>query len=227
VAVARATDATILSVVRDIDATKVRHHAGPMLQEHRLEAPAGWIDPLRTLGEAGRSVASALGKVELLDTIADWAAAITRSKACALFRYVGEERALRLWRKSRLDPRFVSMLRDVAFDEDETLMGEALRRNTTVAVGDMAALPISVLRSASLAAEYRSVLIVPLIGAERTIGALALLREPPCEFASDTLELARFLPISRRWRSSAVRSRTKSMPAVTISTSPAAADRHH
>jgi len=164
-----------------------------MLQEpkHRLEAAPDRLDPLRALAEAGRAIASPLGKLELLDTIADWATAITRSKACALFNYVGEARAFRLWRESGLDPRFVSILRDVALAEDETSMGEALRRNTTVAVGDMTGLPNSVLRSASLAAEYRSVLIVPLIGAGRPIGALSLLRDPPCEFAPDTLELAR------------------------------------
>ena len=70
-------------------------------------------------------------------------------------------------------------------------MGEALLRNTAVAFGDLAALPVSALRSASVAAEYRSVLIVPMVGAGRPIGALALLREAPGEFAPDTLELAR------------------------------------
>jgi two-component system NtrC family sensor kinase len=164
-----------------------------MLQQpkDRVEAQAELVDRLRTLSEAGLLVASSLDLAELLDTITDRAAAVTQSEACAVFRYEPSERAFRLWRNSRLDPRFVAALRDIAFDEDETVMGEALRRNKAIAVGDVAVLPICALHSASLSAEYQSVLIVPLIGAKRPIGALALLRKATGEFAPDTLELAR------------------------------------
>jgi two-component system, NtrC family, sensor kinase len=164
-----------------------------MLQEpkDRVEAPAELVDRLRTLSEAGLLVASSLDLAELLDTITDRAAAVTQSEACAVFRYEPGERAFRLWRNSRLDPRFVATLRDIAFDEDETAMGEALCRNKAIAVGDVAVLPICALYSASLSAEYLSILIVPLIGAKRPIGALALLRKATGEFAPDTLELAR------------------------------------
>ena len=99
-------------------------------------------------------------------------------------------------------------------------MGEALRRNGAVAVEDLAALPSSILRSAGLAAAYRSVLIVPLIGAGRPIGALAFLRESSCEFAQDTLEIARAFANQSATAITAPSSRTKSMRAVAIWTRP-------
>jgi two-component system NtrC family sensor kinase len=164
-----------------------------MLQEpkERLDAPAGRLDSLRALREAGRAIDSSVGLGELLHTIADRAAAITQSKICVLFRYAAEERAFRAWSDLRLDPCLVSTLRDASFGEDETPMGEAVRRNAPVEVGDLVASSISALRSAGLAAGCRSVLFVPLIAAGRALGALALLREAPGDFASETLEMAR------------------------------------
>jgi two-component system, NtrC family, sensor kinase len=164
-----------------------------VLQEpkERLDAPAGRLDSLRALREAGRAIDSSVGLGELLHTIADRAAAITQSKICVLFRYAAEERAFRAWSDLRLDPCLVSTLRDASFGEDETPMGEAVRRNAPVEVGDLVASSISALRSAGLAAGCRSVLFVPLIAAGRALGALALLREAPGDFASETLEMAR------------------------------------
>jgi two-component system, NtrC family, sensor kinase len=164
-----------------------------MLQEpkERLDAPAGRLDSLRALREAGRAIDSSVRLGELLPTIADRAAAITQSKICVLFRYAAEERAFRAWSDLRLDPCLVSTLRDASFGEDETPMGEAVRRNAPVEVGDLVASSISALRSAGLAAGCRSVLFVPLIAAGRALGALALLREGPGDFASETLEMAR------------------------------------
>ena len=164
-----------------------------MLQEpkERLDASAGRLDSLRALREAGRAIDSSVGLGELLHTIADRAVAITQSKICVLFRYVAEEHAFRAWSDLRLDPCLVSTLRDARFGEDETPMGDAVRRNATVVVGDLVASPISALRSTGLAAGCRSVLFVPLIAAGRALGALALLREAPGDFASETLEMAR------------------------------------
>src|SRR5579863_7862385 len=164
-----------------------------MLEEpkERLDASAGRLDSLRALREAGRAIDSSVGLGELLHTIADRAVAITQSKICVLFRYVAEEHAFRAWSDLRLDPCLVSTLRDARFGEDETPMGDAVRRNATVVVGDLIASPISALRSTGLAAGCRSALFVPLIAAGRALGAVALLREAPGDVASETLEMAR------------------------------------
>ena len=164
-----------------------------MLQEQkeRLDAPAGRLDSLRALREAACAIDSSVGLGEMLHTIADRAAAITQSQICVLFRYVTEERAFRPWSDLRLDPCLTSMLRGARVDEDETAMGEAVRRNAPVEVSDLVASPFSALRSAGLAAGCRSVLFVPLIAAGRALGALALLREAPGDVASETLEMAR------------------------------------
>ena len=189
----RATDATISLVFRDTDATKAGHHLDPMLQEskERLGRRRTGFDAIRALSEAGRAIGSCVGLPDLLNSIASSASAIAQSKVCLLYRYVAEERAFRIRSDLRLDACLVAALQHATLGEDETPMGEALRQSRTVSIGDFAALPISSLRSAGLAAGCRSVLFVPLIGAGQSLGVLSFLREASGDFAPDTLEIVR------------------------------------
>ncbi|HXO91169.1 MAG TPA: ATP-binding protein, partial [Stellaceae bacterium] len=62
-----------------------------------------------------------------------------------------------------------------------------------VQLPDMAALPRAPLREASLAAGYRGVLIVPLVGPDRILGALVLQRHATGEFPPETVQLMQTL----------------------------------
>src|SRR6185295_16367499 len=60
--------------------------------------------------------------------------------------------------------------------EDETMMGRAVQLREPVQIADLAEMRNMPLRDATLAAGYRSVLIVPLVRAQRVFGALVLNR---------------------------------------------------
>ena len=163
----RATDATISLVFRDTDATKAGHHLDPMLQESKERLGAtGELGRCYSRAAAKQGVRSVLVLVYLTCSIRSQVRPPrSRSeKVCLLYRYVAEERAFRIRSDLRLDACLVAALQHATLGEDETPMGEALRQSRTVSIGDFAALPISSLRSAGLAAGCRSVSLVPLIG---------------------------------------------------------------
>src|SRR5690348_13208188 len=68
-------------------------------------------------------------------------------------------------------------------------MGQAAARRTPLQIPDLADLPSAPLRDASLAAGIRGVLIVPLVGPERILGALLLQRRTVGEFPAETVRL--------------------------------------
>ena len=78
-------------------------------------------------------------------------------------------------------------------DQDATLMGEAITRRAPAQIADLRERPSNALRDATLAAGYRSVLIVPLVGADRIFGALLLQRRRPGEFPEAEVRLMQTL----------------------------------
>jgi signal transduction histidine kinase len=72
-------------------------------------------------------------------------------------------------------------------------MGEAAARRTPIQLAELAERPSAPLRDASLAAGFHSALIVPLVGAERILGAIILMRQEPGEFPAETMRLMQTL----------------------------------
>jgi GAF domain-containing protein len=68
-------------------------------------------------------------------------------------------------------------------------MGEAAKSGESLQIPDLANRPSFPLRDASLAAGYHATLVVPLIGAKHTLGALTLQRRETGEFPSGVLDL--------------------------------------
>src|SRR5438876_6955329 len=68
-------------------------------------------------------------------------------------------------------------------------MGEAIARRTPLQVPDLRTRPPNPLRDLAIAAGYRSVLIVPLVGADRIMGATILQRRAVGEFPEATIRL--------------------------------------
>jgi hypothetical protein len=67
-------------------------------------------------------------------------------------------------------------VRELHVAETESAMGQAIAARGPVELSDLAAAPANALRDAALAAGFHSALIVPLVGAERFFGAIALMR---------------------------------------------------
>ena len=151
------------------------------------------VEELKMLGEVGRAVSSTLDLRAVLSTILTASLGVTWATAGAIFRYIRAERAFRLVEAVGWDEALLGSVGDLSIAETETAMSEAASRRTPIQLTDLAELPSTPLRDASLAAGLRSVLIVPLVGPERIFGALVLQRREAGEFPAETVRLMQTL----------------------------------
>ncbi len=151
------------------------------------------VEELKMLGEVGRAVSSTLDLRAVLSTILTASLGMTWATAGAIFRYIRTERAFRLVEAVGWDEALLGSVGDLSIAETETVMSEAASRRTPIQLTDLAELPSTPLRDASLAAGLRSVLIVPLVGPERIFGALVLQRREAGEFPAETVRLMQTL----------------------------------
>jgi GAF domain-containing protein/anti-sigma regulatory factor (Ser/Thr protein kinase) len=159
----------------------------------RTEELGRSVEELKMLGEVGRAVSSTLDLRSVLSAILTASLGMTWANAGAIFRYNRAERAFRLVEAIGLDETLSGSVGDLRILEGETAMGEAVARRTPIQLADLAERPSAPLRDMNLAAGFHSVLIVPLIGAERTFGALVLQRREAGEFPPETVRLMQTL----------------------------------
>ena len=151
------------------------------------------VEELKMLSEVGQAVSSTLDLRAVLSKILNASLGVTWANAGAIFRYIRAERAFRLVEAVGWDEALQDSVGDLRVAEAETAMGEAAARRTPVQIVDLAARPSAPLRDASLAAGFHSALIVPLVGAERTLGAIVLMRREAGEFPPETVRLLQTL----------------------------------
>jgi GAF domain-containing protein/anti-sigma regulatory factor (Ser/Thr protein kinase) len=150
------------------------------------------VEELKMLSEVGRAVSSTLDLRAVLSTILTSSLGLTWANAGAIFRYSRAERAFRLVEAVGWDEALARSVRDLRVAETESAMGEAVARRTPIQLPDIAQRP-SPLRDLTLAAGFHSALIVPLVGAERTLGAIILMRQEAGEFPPETVRLMQTL----------------------------------
>ena len=146
------------------------------------------VEELRALGEVTQAVNSTLDLQTVLSTIVAKAVQLSGTDAGAI--YVFEE-AQQLY---RLRATFGFSEELIAAVEDQYLgASDAIRQATqgkqpqeTSDIGDE---PPSPLREIAMRAGYRARLIVPLVGADRVVGALVIRRKQPGEFPESTVDL--------------------------------------
>ena len=151
------------------------------------------VEELKMLSEVGQAVSSTLDLRAVLSKILTASLGVTWANAGAIFRYIRAERAFRLVEAVGWDEALQNSVGDLRVAEAETAMGEAAARRTPVQIVDLAARPSAPLRDASLAAGFHSALIVPLVGAERILGAIVLMRREAGEFPPETVRLLQTL----------------------------------
>jgi len=151
------------------------------------------VEELKMLSEVGRAVSSTLDLRTVLSTVLNASLGVTWANAGAIFRYIRAERAFRLVEAVGWDEPLLRSVRDLHVAEAETAMGEAAVRRMPVQLAELAERPSAPLRNASLAAGFHSALIVPLVGPERILGAIILMRSETGEFPPETVRLMQTL----------------------------------
>jgi GAF domain-containing protein len=151
------------------------------------------VEELKMLSDVGQAVSSTLDLGSVLSTVLTASLGVTWANAGAIFRYIRAERAFRLVEAVGWDEALARSVRDLRVAETETAMGEAVASRTPIQLSDLAQRASYPLRDAALAAGFHSALIVPLVGAERILGAITLMRQEAGEFPPETVRLMQTL----------------------------------
>ncbi len=150
------------------------------------------VEELKMLSEVGRAVSSTLDLRSVLSAILTASLGVTWANAGAVFRYARADRSFRLVEAVGWNEALAHTVRELRVGETESAMGEAVARRMPIQLPDIAQRP-SPLRDLTLAAGYHSALIVPLVGAERILGAIILMRQEAGEFPPETVRLMQTL----------------------------------
>jgi GAF domain-containing protein len=152
------------------------------------------VEELKMLSDVGRAVSSTLDLRSVLSTILTSSLGLTWANAGAIFRYSRGERAFHLVEAAGWDEALARSVGDLRVPETESAMGEATARRVPIQLTDLAQrAAYAPLREATLAAGFKSALIVPLVGAERILGAIILMRQEAGEFPPETVRLMQTL----------------------------------
>jgi GAF domain-containing protein/HPt (histidine-containing phosphotransfer) domain-containing protein len=151
------------------------------------------VEELQLLSEVGQAVSSALDVRTVLSTILVRSVGMTGADAGAVYRYRLTDRTYSLVEAFGWDEALLRKVGEQHIPENETALGEAAARRTTIQIADLGERPSAPLRDMSLAAGFRAVLIVPLVEQERILGALALQRRMAGEFPLEAVRLMQTL----------------------------------
>ncbi|MGB9648829.1 MAG: GAF domain-containing protein, partial [Stellaceae bacterium] len=147
------------------------------------------VAELKMLNEVAQAVSSTLDLRTVLSTILNASLGVTWANAGAVFRYSRVERAFRLVEAVGWDEALAHSVRELHVAETESAMGEAVARRVPIQLADLAQRASYPLRDVTLAAGFHSALIVPLVGAERILGAIILMRQEAGEFPPETVRV--------------------------------------
>ena len=147
------------------------------------------VAELKMLSEVGQAVSSTLDLRTVLSTVLNASLGVTWANAGAVFRYSRAERAFRLVEAVGWDEALAHSVRELHVAETESAMGEAVARRVPIQLADLAQRASYPLRDVTLAAGFHSALIVPLVGAERILGAIILMRQEAGEFPPETVRV--------------------------------------
>jgi signal transduction histidine kinase len=146
------------------------------------------IGELRALGEVSQAVNSTLDLETVLTTIVAKATQLSNTEAGAIYVFDDASREFRLRATYGMDDAIIAAIRDRHIHIGETAIGRAVEQRMPIQVPDIQSDPSSVLDVIARAG-FRALLTVPLLGADRVVGALVVRRKEPGEFAKNTVDL--------------------------------------
>ena len=124
----------------------------------------------------------------VLTTIVAKATQLSNTEAGAIYVFDDASEEFRLRATYGMDDTIIAAIRDRHIHLGETAIGRAVAQRIPIQVPDIESDPSAVL-DVIVRAGFRALLTVPLLGADRIVGALVVRRKQPGEFAKNTIEL--------------------------------------
>jgi signal transduction histidine kinase len=157
--------------------------------ELRTRELAQSVEELRALGEVSRAVNSTLDLETVLSTIVAKAVQLSGTEAGAIYVFSNRRQKFRLRATYGMSEELIQAIRSHAGHLGDTALGEAVEKREPLQLPDIREEPPSPIRDIILEAGYRALLVVPLLRAERVVGALVVRRNERGAFPKKTIDL--------------------------------------
>jgi signal transduction histidine kinase len=157
--------------------------------EQRTHELGQSVAELRALGEVSQAVNSTLDLQEVLTTIVSKAVQLSETDAGAIYDYDETKNEFGLRSTYGMDDELIAAFKERHVRIGDAGIGQAASQRAPLQIADVQNEPPSDNLDVVLRAGYRAILIVPLLGAERIVGALVVRRKTPGEFPKQTIDL--------------------------------------
>jgi signal transduction histidine kinase len=147
------------------------------------------VEELRALGEVSQAVNSTVNLETVLTTIVAKATQLSNTEAGAIYVFDDAAQEFRLRATYGMDNKIVDEIRERHIHIGETAISVAAERRMPVQIPDIQNDPSSLVLDVIVRAGFRAWLTVPLLGADRVVGALVVRRKAPGEFPKHTVDL--------------------------------------
>ena len=147
------------------------------------------VEQLEALSEVGQAVGSSLDVDEVLSMIVTAAVELSGTDGGSLMEYDEDSRLFGVRTVVGTSPDVVDALRESRIHIDETFVGRACLARTPLQLADLSEVDrdphLAVLHDAG----WRSLLAIPLVRADRVVGALVVRRKQPSSYSEETCEV--------------------------------------
>jgi signal transduction histidine kinase len=146
------------------------------------------VAELRALGEVSQAVNSTLDLETVLNTVVSKAVQLSGTDAGAIYVYDEHQKNFQLQSPYGMSQDLIAAIKGQHIGGDDPV-GQAAKQRNAVQVADFSKEPTSPVQELILKAGYRALLVVPLVGPDRVLGALVVRRKQPGEFPKQTIDL--------------------------------------
>jgi signal transduction histidine kinase len=157
--------------------------------EERTIELARSVEELRALGDVSQAVNSTIDLQTVLSTIISKAVQLSGTDAGTIYAFDDASQEFQLRASYGMDEELVAAIKDRNIRMGETLISRAAMQRSPVQVADIKHDSSSPALDIIVRAGYRALLAVPLLGANRIVGALVVRRKQPGEFPQSTVNL--------------------------------------
>jgi signal transduction histidine kinase len=147
------------------------------------------VEELRALGDVTQAVNSSIDLQTVLTTIVAKATQLSSTDAGAIYVFDEDAQEFRLRATYGMDDAIIAQIRDRHMRIGETAIGIAAAQRMPIQIPDVQSDPASPVLDVLVRAGFRAWLTVPLLGADRAVGALVVRRKQPGEFPRSTVDL--------------------------------------
>ena len=147
------------------------------------------VEELRALGEVSQAVNSTVDLETVLNTIVAKATQLSDTEAGTIYVFDDTAQEFHLRATYGMDEAIIAEIKDRHIHIGETAIGQAVEQRIPIQIPDIQDDPNSAVLDIIVRAGFRALLIVPLLSADRTVGALVVRRKRPGEFPKHTVDL--------------------------------------